>query len=637
MRLLKVSSTNSCNYYVIESHRDNGKPVTSVLEKLGNDEYIKAKYGVDDAYAWCRKHLEELKLEEKEKKARENRTMTLILHEGKEKDTEDAVFNVGYLILDKLYHDFGMSNICTEIMVKHPHVKGFNLDTVLRSMLFGRILKPTSKLRLATEVCPQFLEYEEIAVQHIYRAMDLLYEHNDLIQKRLYQYSNQVVERNVHRLYYDCTNFYTEIEMEDSDRTNKNDGLHSKRTLRMYGKSKENRPNPIVQMGLFMDGDGMPLGFTINPGNTNEQITMTPLESKIIENFASTDVVVCTDAGLSSYENRWFNNLTKADLKRSEQSRTGQLHFVTVQSLKSLPEFLRDWALASDGWSYTHKKDGKTIKETGFNLNNINDDNYQEFFNTVFVKERTIAEKGLDQRLIVTFSLKYKEYCKSLRERKVKRAEKLIKNGSYDRNNSNSPKSVIKTTHTTSDGKEATQTKAEIDKDKLVKDAKYDGFYCNATNLFQNEMSAEQITAIAARRWEIEECFRIMKSDLKSRPFYHSTDPRIISHFLTCFLALTLVRALEAKIANHVGPHPRYPDGLFTVSELLRALRQLKVVKVAKGKGYMPSFNSDEVTNKLLEVFELPEFTREVVFKDKMKKIVKKMKNSPDPILGDPP
>ena len=246
-------------------------------------------------------------------------------------------------------------------------------------------------------------------------------------------------------------------------------------------------------------------------------------------------------------------------------------------------------------------------------------------FNVIFYKERTIAKNGLDQRLIVTFSLKYQDYMRALRERKIKRAQKMIETGSYKQEHENSPRSLLKQEHQTKDGKKATKTTAKINQEKIDKDAKFDGFYCNATNLIKEECSTQQIAAIGARRWEIEECFRIMKTS-KSRLFYHNKDSRIIAHFITCFMTLVLIRGLERKIALQAGPHDRYPNGKYTVDELLQAIKDFELVSVSQGQAFMPSYNNSEIISELLKIFDMQQFGQQVVMKDTLKNILKKIK-----------
>ena len=632
MYLLTSRKKNSCNFYLAECYRTpEGKPRSRIVTKIGSEVEIKEKYGVEDAKAWATEFVQRKNEELRAQAAAYPREITITLKEQNKKQPKLETFNAGYLILEKLYYQFGFSNICEEIQHKHPHIKGFNLDNVLRVMLLGRIINPSSKLGLIEQVQQTLLEQSEVKIQHVYRAMDLLSEHSELIQDRLFEYSSLALgERNVSRLYYDCTNFFTEKELEDCDLANKSEQWQQEHLLRKYGKSKENRPNPIVQLGMFMDGDGMPLGFCVNPGNTNEQKSMRPLEEKILKNFALTDVVVCTDAGLASFDNRLYNNKRLEDDPLVQFKLSGERRFVCTQSIKGLKSHLKEWALDPAGWSYDKRTDGRIVQVNDFNLSSITEDNSWEFSDVTFYKERTIAERGLDQRLIMSFSLKYRDFHRRLRERRIKRAEKMICNGSYEHESENSPRSLITRTHTTADGETATRTSAALNQEKIDNDSQYDGFYCLATNLFKHECTARQVVAISNRRWEIEECFRIMKSNLKARPFYHSKDCRIEAHFMTCFMALMLIRGIERCIAEKAVDNPKYPNGKYTVNELLTALRSIQVTSLAEGRAYKPSYENSEMITELLEVFELNELGQEVVMKESLNKILKKIKTSPE-------
>ena len=381
----------------------------------------------------------------------------------------------------------------------------------------------------------------------------------DFIQSELYKNSNEYIQRNNKILYYDCTNYYFEIEQEDG--------------LKQYGKSKENRPNPIVQMGLFMDGNGIPLAFSITPGNTNEQLTLQPLEEKIIKDFEFAEFVVCTDAGLASKSNRKFNNTKKRK-------------FVTTQSLKKLKEYLKTEALdLTKGWHLPNET--KT-----YNISKLRTDKelIKKYKNTIFYKERWINEDGLEQRLIVTYSVKYQEYQRNIRNNQISRALKIIESNpnKLKKSKQNDPKRFIKTTNVTNDGELADKSVYQIDQNLIDEEAKYDGLYAVCTNL---EDSVEDIINLNHRRWEIEESFRIMKTDFKSRPVYHKRDEMIKGHFLTCYLALVIYRFLEKKL-----------DEKYTAPEIIETLRNMEV-KLEDNDNYTPNYIRTDLTDDLHDKF----------------------------------
>lgn len=470
-----------------------------------------------------------------------------------------------------------MDIICKEISKKYKFE--FDLNNILSRLIYGRIIFPSSKLA-THELSKSFIEAPSFELHDIYRALEIIAKETDYIQSELYKNSKDIIERNTKILYYDCTNYFFELEQEDG--------------LKQYGPSKEHRPNPIVQMGLFMDGNGIPLAFNITPGNTNEQITLKPLEEKIIKDFELSKFVVCTDAGLASIANRKFNNIDDRA-------------FITTQSIKQLKKHLKDWSLDKNDWHILGSK--KT-----FNIEEIenNEDLKIKYKDTVFYKERWINENELEQRLIVTFSLKYKNYQKQIRDSQIERARKAIEkdSGKIDKHNQNDFKRFIKRTNVTKDGEVAENKSYSIDENQIAKEEKYDGYYGVCTNL---EGNVEDIININKNRWEIEESFRIMKSEFKARPVYLSRDDRISAHFTTCFLSLIILRILEKKINEK-----------YTVSEILETLRNMNFCKEGSS-GFIPLYERKDITDLLHDTFGF-RTDYEIVSQKRMQKILKNLK-----------
>ena len=382
--------------------------------------------------------------------------------------------------------------------------------------------------------------------------MSLLAKESDAIQAAVYKNSLKLGRRNTQVLYYDCTNYFFESEEEGG--------------LKQYGCSKENRPNPIVQMGMFMDMEGIPLAFCINPGNTNEQVTLKPLEQKLNDNFGISKLVVCTDCGLSSYENRKNNDV-------------GQRAFITVQSLKKLKKHLQGWSLESEGWHIAGS-------DKEYDLSEVDS---EEHHDTLFYKDRWTNEGGLSQRLIVTFSFKYREYLRYVRNRQIGRAEKIIMNGStkLNRKAPNDPKRFISQTSYTPDGEIAQATSYSLNQEMITQEELFDGFYAICTDL---EDDAPDIIRANAGRWIIENGFRIMKNEFEARPVYLQRDDRIQAHFLTCFLALLLYKYLEKKLNRGLNH--------FTPDEIIGTLTDMNFLSIA-AEGYMPTYTRNDLTNAL--------------------------------------
>ena len=450
----------------------------------------------------------------------------------------------------------------------------------MSNLIYSRIIYPSSKLK-TLELSKNFIEQPNFEYQHILRALEIISKESDFIQSELYKNSLKYSKRNDKILFYDCTNYYFEIEEEDE--------------FRKYGKSKEHRPNPIVGMGLFMDGDGIPLSFDTFHGSKNEQGTLKPLEEKIINDFENSKFIVCTDAGLSSTTNRKFNN-------------TINRKYVTTQSIKKLKEFLKDWSLdLSKGW----KLPGN---DKTFNISKLrdNEDLINKYYDKIFYKERWIKEDGIEQRLIVTFSPKYQEYQRKIRGNQIQRATKILDKNpkKIKSNNDNDPKRFINSISTTDNGEIASQTHYFIDNEKVSDEAKYDGLYAVCTNL---EDDALEIIKINKRRWEIEESFRIMKSEFNARPVYLSREDRIKAHFTTCFLALVIYRYLEKKL-----------DEQYTTSQIIETLRNFNF-KNENDIGYSPVYTRTDLTDLLHKVFVF-ETDFDIIENKNLKKIIKQTK-----------
>ena len=569
MRLQISKSKNASSLYVTKSIYVNGVHTSKIVEKLGTYADLEKKLNGEDPIEWAKAYVAELTRKEKEEK----REVMVRYSPAKQIDKdEQKTFNGGYLFLQQIYHQLGLSKISKVISDKYKFT--YNLDSVLSRLVYSRIIFPASKLATC-EQSKLFMEQPEFELQHVYRSLEVLAKESDYIQSELYKNSLKICDRNKGILYYDCTNYFFETEQEDG--------------LRQYGVSKEHRPNPIVQMGLFMDGDGFPLAFCINKGNTNEQVTLKPLEKKIISDFGLSRFVVCTDAGLASVANRKFNDI---------QDRA----FITTQSIKKLKASLREWALDPTGW----KMSGSDVL---YDLTELNEDSNLDL---TFYKERWIKEKDLEQKLIVTFSTKYQKYQQSIRNRQIERAQKVIDTnpGKLKKCNSNDYKRFISKSHCTENGEVAENESYSIDTDLIAGEAAYDGFYAVCTNL---DDDASAIIKVNQRRWEIEESFRIMKSEFKARPVYLQRDDRIEAHFTTCFISLMIYRILEKKLGEK-----------YTCHDIVTGLRDMNFFEIT-GEGYLPTYTRTDLTDDLHDAFGF-RTDYQIVNTKQMKKIFKDTK-----------
>lgn len=588
MKLTISKSKNATLYYVQKSYRtDSGKSSTKTVERLGTIEEVKARFGDDNTMESVKAYIKELSASDRE----QNRDILVKFSQSKiiQKGDQRCV-NGGYLFLQKVYHELGIDKICKKIEKKHKNE--YDLDGILSMLLYTRILYPGSKLS-SIEDARRFMERPECDIHQVYRALSLLSKESDGIQAAVYKNSLKLGKRHDKVIYYDCTNYYFESEEEGG--------------LRQYGHSKESRPNPIVQMGLFTDMDGIPLAFCVNPGNKAETATLKPLEDKLRDNFGLSKVIVCTDGGLASYENRKNDNV-------------GERAFITVQSLKKLERHLQEWALETRGWRLIDFKgeDGPELSEEEYDLGAIGSEMYHD---ALFCRERWIkvGRKGeeLEQRLIVTFSFKYRDYLRHLRGRQVARAEGIIKKGAAGRlgKGQNDPRRFIKSENCTVDGEVAEHTSYSLNQEMIDQEARFDGFYGICTDLSDD---APSIIKMNGGRWIIEDCFRITKTDFEARPVYLRRDDRITAHFLTCFLALIVYKYLAKKV-NRGGRH-------FTPDEIITTLQDMNFVKVA-GEGYIPAYTRTDLTNNLHGSAGFRTDTQ-IVSRQKMKNIISMTKKS---------
>lgn len=570
MRLHIRTISNYSYYWIIKDYTNiNGKRSTKIFEKLGNQNQVEDRFGKNNTIEKIKEYINELNSKDK------NELVKLELNSSKRINKEKRNFNIGYLFLEKLYNDLKIKDICNKIQNQYKFE--FNLNEVLSYLVFARIIYPSSKLETFKQ-CQNFIEQPTFKLHDEYRALSYIANNIDFIQENLFINSKNVIKRNSKVIYYDCTNYFFEIDEEDD--------------LRRYGISKEHRPNPLIGMGLFMDGDGIPLSFNIYPGNQNEQKTLIPEESKIINDFKldDTKVILCTDAGLAS------DDIKKYNIKDGRG-------FVITQSLKKLKEEYKEQIFDKKDWKLPG--DLKHL----YNLEEIenNEDLREKYYDSLFYKIIQTETKSVKQDTIVTFCFKYFDYNRNIRNSQIEKAKKNINSNNITRKgkNQNDPNRFIEEINSTSDGIVANEKTYSINENLIKEEEKYDGYYALSTNITGN---VEDILKITKGRWEIEESFRIMKSDFLARPVNLSRKDRIKAHFMTCFIVLLIYRILEKKL-----------DYKYTTKEILDTLRNMNVTEL-KGNGYIPSYERTDITDFIHEKYNFNTDTEVITYK-KIKKI----------------
>lgn len=575
MKVNTSKSKNAESFYIKQSYVDaNGKSTTRTIRRLGTLKELLVEHGPtrDDVMAWAR---EQARIEtEKYDQEKESCSLPVVFHPNRKiPHGERRRFGGGYLFLQKIYYELGMDRICRKIRSQHHYE--YDLNAILSDLIYTRVLEPGSK-RSSYAAAKCFLEAPGYGQHDVYRALSVLASECDLIQSEVYKNSKSIVGRRDHVLYYDCTNYYFEIEQEDGGKK--------------YGKGKEHRPNPIIQMGLFTDGDGMPLAFSMFPGNQNEQKSLKPLEEKVIEEFGCEKFIFCSDSGLGSENNRLLNH-------------TGNRAYIVTQSIKKLPAEYREAALSRQG--FRRLSDHKLV-----DLDQLGEADRDE----LFYREEPYSTKKLENRLLITYSPKYAAYQKEIRAKQVERALKMLKDGNHKkaRKNPNDPARFINKEAVTKEGEKA-DILYFLDEAKIAEEERYDGYYAVCTDLFDDDPA--EILRVSEGRWQIESCFRIMKTDFEARPVYVRREDRIQAHFLICFLALLFYRILEKKL-----------DKKYTCSKILETLREYEFADV-QGQGFMPIYESTGLTDRLHEISGF-DTDYEFLTKSRMRTIEKLSKQS---------
>lgn len=550
MKVNTSKSKNAESFYIKQSFIDgNGKSTSRTIRKLGTLNELLVEHGPtrDDVMAWAK---EQARIEtEKYELEKETLSIPVVFHPNRKiPHGERRCFDGGYLFLQTIYYELGMDRICRKIRNRHHY--GYDLNAILSDLIYTRVLEPGSK-RSSYTAAKKFLEPPAYEQHDIYRALSVLASECGLIQSEVYKNSKAVINRNDHILYYDCTNYYFEIEQEDG--------------IKKYGKSKEHRPNPIIQMGLFTDGDGIPLAFSTFPGNQNEQTSLKPLEQEVIKEFGCEKFIFCSDSGLGSENNRLLNH-------------TGNRAYIVTQSIKKLTAEYREAALDRKG--FRRLSDNRLV-----DLGQLEENDHDG----LFYKEEPYSTKKLENRLLITYSPKYAAYQKEIRAKQVERALRMLKDGNHKKTsrNPNDPARFIDKAEVTKDGGKA-DILYFLDESKIAEEERYDGLYAVCTDLFDDEPA--DLLKVSEGRWQIEACFRIMKTDFEARPVYVRREDRIQAHFLICFLSLLVYRLLEKKLG-----------GSYTCSEILDTLRSFKFADV-QGQGFMPVYEVTALTDRLHEL-----------------------------------
>lgn len=620
MKLWYDRKSKNPTYFVQLGIRNGKKTTTKNIARIGkHSELLKI---TDDPLTYAN---EQVKKYNQEAKKNNQVSLELKINFAEKLKAADAVvsssrqLNIGYFFLQQLYHNLEISSFFDAVTAGSKIT--YEPDLVNRFLTYSRILSPDSKLGTHQHL-GNYYEQPDFDYIHIMRTMDILEEHYDAYISHLFEKSNHIIKRDTSVCFYDCSNYYFEIETQDEDYVDEATGEVIK-GLRKYGPSKEHRPNPIVEMGLFMDTDGIPLSMCITSGSDNEQTTAIPLEKKLIQMFKGKKFIYCADAGLGSLNIRNFNSM-------------GGRSFIVTQSIKKLSDPLKkavfndyDYKLLSSD-EPTSVADMKSFdKMDKVNKELYNDKAYKiieadKAFDLGLYEEKQLkngrtrkvkSKATVKQKVIITFSRKMMEYQRYIRNRQIERAKSLLANLDPEtyKKGPHDVTRFIKRTTSTKTGEKVTDL-YEIDQTVIEEEEKYDGYYAVATNL---DDEARTIIEISSNRYKIEDCFRVMKTNLSAHPVFHQKRERIISHFLICYTALLIYRLLETKL-NRYGTH-------FTIDNIIETLNHMEVANI-EDMCYMSTYSSSQVCTALNAVFDLgldKKYYQPKELNKKIKKILK--------------
>ena len=610
MKLYYDKRLKDPTYYIQQGFRNGKKTTTRNIKRLG--KHSELLLITDDPLEYAKNEVK--KMNEEYRSGRSEFIVTMDFNERIPSTdspcSNSTSLNIGYLYLKDIYAKLNLSDFFKSVSSDRKIT--YDCNKICQFLTYARILDPASKYGTYDKL-DTYYEKPQVEYQHMIRFLDILDRNSDKYLKHLFDNSENIVKRDTSVMYYDCTNYFFETEKPDEEIVDEVTG-EIILGLRQFGISKENKTSPIVEMGLIMDSRGIPISMCIHPGNTNEQLTAVPLEKEVIKMTGNKKFIYCADAGLGSYNIRKFNDM-------------GGRAYIVTQSVKKLGQEIKDIVFNDSNYRLLSNDDAITLKEMrtfnkkdANNLSLYNDFAYKVipantamdtglYEEKVYKNGRTkkVKAKGtLHQYIIVTFSRKMMEYQRTIRERQLERAKKLLrlKDPEKIKKGPNDIRRFLK--NTSSD-----TANYVLDMDKIHEEEKYDGFYAVATNL---DDSAKDILAVAQNRYKIEDCFRIMKTNFDARPVFLRKPERIRAHFLICYTALLIYRLMECKLDDNLTH--------VTTSNLIKTLRNMNVVNM-DDMYYKSIYSGSQALDALERCFEL-QLNRKYYRPSDLNKIVKK-------------
>ena len=549
MILTQIPAKKKNDVYLVitDAYREKGKVKRRTVKKIGYLSELEKEYS--DPISHFKEEAKRMAEEKKKYGGIQNLKIDFSL------PAKDSVnYKFGNLIINEIIKSFKLEYIFRK--ERDNSKLRINLNKIFQYLIAKQILEPSSKLK-SFEDQKRYFGINKLNLHDIYRALGYFNTLSPAIQIKIGEETKATYSRDFSTTYYDCTNYYFEIDIEDD--------------FRKYGFSKEHRPNPLVQMGLFSDKDGIPLAFDIFNGSQNEQKSMIPIEKEIITNITNSHLIVCADAGLCSANNKYFNTIK------------GKRDYIFVQSLKKVKEYLEDEI-------FSEENDKRVIISPTFKY-------YQRPINDkikVTLFGETI-EPIHEAKIIVTYDEDFANYLRFVRNKRIEKAKAIIASPSkYNKETSKDGKQYIKDVKYDKNG-QIVSTKLFLDQEKIDYEEKYDGYYALITSLVDE--NPLKIISINKQRREIEDCFRTLKSYLKARPVYLSKEERINGHFLLNFVALTVLKLIQKKLRETKSREET------TIPKIINALRELEITEIAEN--IYANGNVSALSSEIMNLYKL--------------------------------
>lgn len=571
---LKQTPTSKGTFLqIVESFYDNGISRQRVIKKLGYLEDLSSTY--DDPISFFKNEAKQLTAN---KNNSSNDSLLIDMNSSMTLD-ESSYYNVGYAILTELYKELQLdvfwNNVASSLKI------GYDLESIFRLLVFSRILYPNSKKATYMHRDIFFGKFD-FQLNDVYRALDIISKEEKSLQTWIFNHSKEAYNRNLKHSYFDCTNYYFEIENNDEDLLDEEGNIIQK-GYRKRGPEKNHRPDPIIELGLLMDTTGIPLSYDLFPGNESEKLHLRPILNRSRREFGFQRTILVADRGLNTSDNIYFL------AGKNDQDDNPRDGYVYGQSVRGADKEFKDWVIDPTDYKHTEIEDSNTTI--------IFTHKSRIYPKQISITRKMKNGKTKKQKITVTqkqmsyYSEKYAKRQKVAREQMINRATDLVKHPKkYDKMSAKGASGYVLNLNFDKKTGEIIAKELLLDERKIQEEEKYDGYYSIVTSELQ--MSDEEIRSVYKGLAKIEDTFKVTKTNLESRPLYVWTKESIEAHFMTCFTSLVIVRLLEKKLEEK-----------YSVSRIIKSIKNYGCVHLG-GNKYMFTYY-DEIIEACSQMYNM--------------------------------